>query len=165
MNHQQIEQYAAGADTVAQAIRGLSRQEFLATPVPGTWSILQIVVHFMDSDLIGADRMKRIIAEHNPTLIGYDETAFSQRLFPERLDPFQAAEVFRLNRELTAVILRSLPESAFNRTGQHSERGQVTLSSMIQNYVEHLEHHLRFIEKKRSLLGNPGADHTGQSAR
>ncbi len=31
----------------------------------------------MDSDLIGADRMRRIAAMDKPLLIGYDETAFS----------------------------------------------------------------------------------------
>jgi hypothetical protein len=49
-----------------------------AFPVPGTWSIQQIVLHMMDSDLIASDRMKRVIAEDRPTLIGYNETAFSE---------------------------------------------------------------------------------------
>ncbi len=35
----------------------------------------------IDSDLILADRMKRVIAEEHPTLIGFDESLFAQRLF------------------------------------------------------------------------------------
>jgi len=112
-----IEQYTAGAGEVEKTIAGLSREDFLAEPVPGTWSIQQIVIHLMDSDLIASDRMKRVIAEENPAIIGYDETLFARKLFYEELDPFLAAEVFRKNRELTAVILRNLPEEAFRRVG------------------------------------------------
>jgi hypothetical protein len=37
----------------------------------------------MDSDLIATDRIKRMIAEDNPQLIGYDENKFVQSLFYE----------------------------------------------------------------------------------
>jgi hypothetical protein len=150
-----IEQYAKGAGLPGESIKGLSREDFLATPVPGTWSIQQIVMHLMDSDLIASDRMKRIIAEENPAIIGYHEGLFSQRLFYEKQDPFQAAEVFRMNREMTAVILRNLPAAAFNRTGMHNERGKVSLKELVAMYVQHLEHHLGFLRHKRQLLGKP----------
>ena len=73
MDRAMIERYAAGADVPAAAIRGLTRDELNAFPVPGTWSIQQIVLHLMDSDLIGSDRMKRVAAEENPvaSVIGW----------------------------------------------------------------------------------------------
>lgn len=155
MDKQMIEQYSRGGIQLQEAIKGLTAKEFLATPVPGTWSIQQIVIHLMDSDLIGADRMKRVIAEENPALIGYNETLFSQKLFYEKLDPFLAAEVFRKNRELMGVILTSLPESAFARSGMHNERGRVTLGELVSGYSQHLAHHLGFLRHKRQLLGKP----------
>ncbi|HEX5244277.1 MAG TPA: DinB family protein [Tepidisphaeraceae bacterium] len=155
MDPQLIEAYAAGAGKLAHAIAGLSGEDFHKTPVAGTWSIGQIIIHMMDSDLIGSDRMKRVIAEEIPTLIGYHETAFSQKLFYEKLDPFKAADVFRQNRELMAVILRNLPDIAFERAGMHSEHGRMTLGEFVKNYVDHLEHHLTFIRKKRAMIGKP----------
>jgi uncharacterized damage-inducible protein DinB len=153
MDRTMIERYGAGAEEVEKAIAGLAREDFLAVPVAGTWSIQQIVIHLMDSDLIGADRMKRVIAEENPAIIGYDETLFSQKLFYEKLDPFLAAEIFRKNRELMTVILRSLPEAAFARVGTHNQSGRVTLEELVATYVQHLEHHLGFLRHKRRLLG------------
>jgi len=156
MDRALIERYAAGAAVPAEAIRGLTPSELNAFPVPGTWSIQQIVVHLMDSDLIGSDRMKRVAAENvPPQLIGYDETAFAKNLPYEKLDPAQACEVFRLNRLLTAAVLRNLPDSAFTRHGMHSERGRETLADLVEGYVEHLEHHMKFIREKRKLLGKP----------
>jgi uncharacterized damage-inducible protein DinB len=155
MKNQLVEQYANGADALSQAIAGLSRDDLLAYPVPGTWSIQQIVLHLMDSDLISSDRMKRVIAEENPTLIGYDETAFARGLFYEALDAGLAADVFAKNRRLTAEILRRVPEEAFDRFGMHSERGRVTLALLVQGMIDHLEHHLKFLREKRRLLGKP----------
>jgi len=151
-----VERYAAGATLPAAAIAGLTRQQLNAFAVPGTWSIQQIVIHLMDSDLIGADRMKRVAAEDRvPSLIGYDESAFVRNLFPDQLDPRLACEVFEKNRLLTAEVLRRLPEAAFQRTGDHNEHGIMTLAELVQNYADHLDHHLKFIREKRTLLGCP----------
>jgi len=155
MDRSLIEQYANGAGMVAEAIEGLSAAEFLAVPVPHTWGIGQIVMHLMDSDLIGSDRMKRVIAEENPAIIGYNETAFATKLFYEKQDFAMAAEIFRLNRQSTAIVLRNLPDAAFARVGTHNERGKVTLADLVTTYVQHLEHHLRFLRHKRQLLGKP----------
>src|SRR5690348_3245339 len=130
MSQTSVEVYVAGAGILREAIKGLSKADFLAQPVPNSWSIQQIVLHLMDSDLIASDRMKRIIAEENPTIIGFDETAFSKKLFYDELDPFLAAEVFEKNRKLTGEILRRLPEAAFGRVGTHNERGKVTLADL-----------------------------------
>jgi len=155
MDRTLIEQYAKGAGMVAESIKGLTRDDFRATPVPGTWSIQQIVIHLMDSDLIASDRMKRVIAEDNPAIIGYNETAFSQKLFYDKLDPAVAADIFKKNRELTAIILQNLPDNAFARTGTHNERGKISLKELLAMYVQHLEHHLGFLRHKRQLLGKP----------
>ncbi len=152
MKRELIEQYAAGADVPATSIVGLERADLLAFPVPGTWSIQQIILHLMDSDLIGSDRMKRIAAEERPTLVAFNETAFADRLGYEHLSARDAAEIFRRNRLMTAEILRRLPPEAFERTGQHTERGDVTLEQLLATYVQHVDHHLKFIRDKRKLL-------------
>jgi hypothetical protein len=156
MNHVDwIENYVRGATQLAESIGGLTRDELNAFPLPGTWSIQQIVLHLMDSDLIASDRMKRVIAEENPTLIGFDESAFANRLRYDKLDPHVAADLFQKNRQLTAVILCDLPEEAFARIGTHSEAGPLTLGDLIETYVNHLAHHLKFLHEKRTLLGKP----------
>jgi hypothetical protein len=155
MDRDLIERYRAGAGRLRPAIAGLSPEQLNAFPVPGTWSIQQIVFHLMDSDLIASDRMKRVAAEDEPTLIGYDETAFSQKLYHDQLDPQLACDIFEKNRLLTAEILRRLPPAAFARTGNHNERGRVSLADLLETYVDHLDHHLKFIHDKRRMLGSP----------
>jgi hypothetical protein len=153
MDRSVIDAYKRGAYEPARAILGLAREKLNAVPVPGTWSIQQIVLHLVDSDLIASDRMKRVIAEENPTIVGFDESAFARHLFYGEMDAQLAADVFAKNRLLTAALLRRLPDQAFARYGTHNERGRITLEHLVAAYVEHLEHHLRFIHQKRKLLG------------
>ncbi|MBX9791298.1 MAG: DinB family protein [Pirellulales bacterium] len=151
-----VSRYIAGAKQPAEAIAGLADAELDAHPVPGTWSIREIVLHLMDSDLIASDRMKRVIAENRPPmLIGYDETAFAGRLYGKHLDVAKACEIFRLNREMTGEILTRLADDAFARTGEHNESGTVTLEYLVETYVKHVAHHLRFVREKRRLVGKP----------
>src|SRR5918993_2618149 len=148
-----IEQFERGGEKLRRAIAGLSREDLLAFPVPGTWSIQQIAIHLADSELVGVDRMKRVIAEENPLLIGYDETKFSQRLFYEEQSAEAAVTLVDVSRREFAKVLRKLPADAFSRTGIHNEVGKLTLAELVQKYVKHLDHHLKFIHEKRAKLG------------
>jgi uncharacterized damage-inducible protein DinB len=156
MDRSLIDRYEADADLPARSIAGLSPDDLKAFPGPGAWSVQQVILHLMDSDLIGADRMKRVAAEPKPpALIGYDETAFASQLHYHDQDPVTACEVFRLNRRRTATVLRRLPDEAFAKIGNHSERGPETLEQLVRDYVEHARYHLKFISDKRARLGKP----------
>ncbi|MCZ6655254.1 MAG: DinB family protein [Planctomycetota bacterium] len=148
-----VERYAAGASAPAQAIAGLTADQVGSHPVPERWSIRQVVLHLMDVDLIGSYRIKRILAEDNPTLDLFDEVAFAQNLGYEQQDAAAAAEVFRLNRALTADMLRRLPDEDFERTGNHGEVGPVSIGFYVRLFTHHVAHHMKFVHKKRTVLG------------
>lgn len=147
-----IDQYEAGGAKLRQAIQNLTPEDLRAFPVPNTWSIQQIVLHLVDTDLVLADRMKRVIAEDNPPLIGFDETRFAQRLAYHDQPAADAVTLFDLNRRLFSRVLRSLPPTAFERTGVHNQRGPLTLAQILQTSIRHLDHHLKFLYDKRALL-------------
>ena len=153
MNRALIDQYEAQATLPAKAIDGLSARELNAFPVEGMWIIQQVIIHLLDSDLVAADRMKRVIAEPNPTLLAYDENAFAKHLHYDQLDPALACEIFRLNRLMMTKLLRLLPEDAFEKTGNHTERGKESLAHIVQIYSDHVPHHLKFVDEKRKKLG------------
>jgi hypothetical protein len=150
-----IEQYEQGPAKLTAAVRGLNPSELKAAPAIGGWTIQQIVIHLMDSDLVGTYRMKRIVAEDNPALLTYDEAKFAASLFYHEQPLEQALAMFELNRRMFANVLRRLGESAFERVGTHSQRGPVTLTQQLETYVKHLDHHLKFIYEKREQLAKP----------
>jgi hypothetical protein len=99
--------------------------------------------------------MKRVIAEENPLIIGYDETRFAAALhYHEQSREEELALLEGMRRQL-ARVLKALPESGWVRTCVHSERGLMTLEEMVQAEVEHIPHHIRHINDKRAALGLP----------
>lgn len=150
-----VEKFIAGADSLNRLLVGLSREDLLAHPVPGTWSLQTLIIHVMDSDLIATHRMKRIIAEDVPLLISYDENAFAANLHYEHLDAALAAETFRINRVQMGQILRRCDDAAFARIGVHNQRGKVTLGEMVEMYVRHVDNHFVFARAKLKALGKP----------
>lgn len=151
MNRKLIDTYEAGGSKLRAGIQGLSPAQLDARPADGSWTIRQIVLHLMDSDLIASERMKRVIAMDVPALIAYDESAFAAKLSYDVLDANIAVDVFDGNRKLTAALLRRQPDAAFDRVGNHNERGPITLASLVETYVQHLDHHMAFIQRKRNL--------------
>ena len=150
-----VEQFIADADSLNRLMAGLSKDDLLAHPVPGTWSLQTLIIHVMDSDLIATHRMKRIIAEDAPLLISYDENAFAASLHYESLDAALAAETFRINRLQMGQILTKCDDAAFSRFGIHNQRGKVTLADMVSMYVKHVESHFVFARAKLKALGKP----------
>lgn len=149
-----IAAYAQGPSLVRSAFAGLTAQHLDAFPVPGTWSLRQIGVHLLDSDLAATHRMRRIASEDTPPLIiAYDETAFSRGLSYDRDDLDLVLDVFEMNRRWTAAWLSRVPEKDFARYGIHNQRGRVTLAEMVAMYVQHVDHHLKFVKQKRAMLG------------
>lgn len=153
MDRTLIEQFVAGGQLLRSSYQGLTKEQLFKHPIPDTWSLHQIAIHLMDSDLIGTDRMKRIACMDKPLLVGYDETGFSKLPGSDEIDVNEAIDIFDRNRKLTAKILHKLSDADYQRYGIHTEKGKVTLEQMVQSYIQHLEGHLVWVRKKRTMVG------------
>jgi uncharacterized damage-inducible protein DinB len=147
-----IDTYLAGPELLRKAVAGLTREQLLARPIPGKWSTLEVVCHLADFDPILADRMKRVIAEDRPTLIGADENHFAARLAYQERDLQEELTILDNGRRQMGRILRTLKPEDFQRTGMHNERGEVTLERLLTTAINHIPHHVKFIEEKRQFL-------------
>lgn len=153
MNQTYIDEYESGAQKLSGAIRGLTREDLLSFPVPGTWSIQQIVIHLADCEQVYADRMKRVISEENPALQGFDQNKWVEGLHYQDQSAEDAVKLIELTRKQMTGILRALPPEAFERSGTHSEYGKRTLAQLVDGASKHLEHHLKFVHQKRAAMG------------
>lgn len=155
MHEQLLARYDAGSATVRAMVAGLTPAELNRAIGPGTWSIRQVVIHLLDSDLIATHRIRRMVAEELPLLVSYDETVFAEKLGYEHDDITLVCDLFELNRRFTSALLRRLPASGFERVGIHTQRGRVTVGETIEIYARHVEHHLEFVKGKRTAIGKP----------
>jgi uncharacterized damage-inducible protein DinB len=148
-----LARFSEGPELLEYAAQGLTDEQLKARPGPGSWSIAEIVAHMADSDVVATDRMKRVIAENEPSLLAYDENAWIARLQGQELPVAQALTLFRANRAWMSSILARCAPADFARAGIHTENGRRTLADLVVTYVNHLDHHLKFLYGKRANLG------------
>jgi uncharacterized damage-inducible protein DinB len=151
-----IAAYLDGPRLLRQAVAGLSAEQARARPVAGKMSTLEVVCHLADFESIIADRIKRVLAEDNPTLIGADENRFLAALAYHERDLEEELVIVERTRSQLARILRAAPASALGRVGSHNERGPRTAEQLLQSAINHIPHHVAFIREKRRALGLAG---------
>jgi hypothetical protein len=143
-----IDQYEDGHQAILAALEGISADELEAREAPGEWSPREIVHHLADSEMTSAVRLRLLIAQDAPVIIGYDQEAFVRELFPERpIEPSLAA--FAAARSATAPILRRLSEEQWQRAGTHSEVGTYSVEDWLQTYSAHAHDHADQIRRAR----------------
>ena len=144
-----LERFRRGPEVLAVVLTGVFGEEEDFALAPGKWSIRQIVAHLADAELVGAHRLRAVVAEDNPTLTAFDQDAWTQNLDYTHRKPKQSLESFRRQRAENYDLLKNLPEAAFARTGNHTEMGKVTLLQLVEGYAEHAENHARQLQQMR----------------
>ncbi len=147
-----IDAYLGGPALLRQAVAGMTQEQLVARPVPRKWSTLEVICHLADFEIIGADRIKRVIAENEPALFGGDEKLFAARLAYHQRSAEEELLLIALLHQQVARILRTLMPEDFQRRGVHSEAGPLTLENFVERMTRHFPHHLQFIKEKRKLL-------------
>ena len=118
-------------------------EDFVAAP--GKWSIRQIVAHVADAEIVMAHRFRQLIAEDSPTMVWFDQDAWATQLDYARRKPKQSLETLRRTRAENYELLKPLPESAYERAGNHTRNGRMTLGQLLEHGAIHTESHARQI--------------------
>ena len=147
-----IDEYAAGPYILEKGIAGMSDDALRATPVAGKWSTHQVICHIADFEPVYADRMKRVLAETDPTLLSGDPNLFAARLAYDRRDVQEELQIIELVRKQMVRILRTVEPDDFQRRGIHSADGPLTLEALLRRITSHIPHHVKFIAEKRIVL-------------
>lgn len=144
-----IDRYRDGHREVVDAVRDITPGELDAQGDPSEWSARQVVHHLADSEMTSAIRLRRLIAEENPQIVGYNEEAFAERLHYDR--PIDASlDALRASRESTAEILDRLSEAEWSRAGTHNEMGPYGVETWLETYAAHAHEHADQIRRARA---------------
>jgi hypothetical protein len=145
---QLVEQYRHGYAAVVRALDGITEAELDRRPAPGKWTAREIVHHLADSEMTSAIRLRRLIAEDNPVIVGYDQEEFARRLWYDR--PIAASlGALKAARETSCEILDRLTDADWQRTGTHSESGLYSVITWLEIYAVHAHDHADQIRRAR----------------
>ena len=148
-----VDAYLKGPEDLRSSVKGMTRDQLTAHPIPGRWSTLEVVCHLADFEAVLAERMKRIIAIDTPLLLAADENVFLKSLHYHDRDVEEELTLIDVTRKQMARIIRRLSAEQLQLTGVHDKRGLLTLEKVIQIATNHIPHHLPYIAEKKAALG------------
>lgn len=135
------------------ATDGLSDDDARRREREGKWSVLHVVRHLADSDLVSGYRLRLVVSHDRPAISGYDQDRFADRLhyldgtLAEALDDHAAL------RRMNVRWLSRLSDDERARAGVHSERGEESAERLVRLMAGHDLVHLRQIARVRTALG------------
>lgn len=104
---------------------------------PGKWSMLEVLAHLADSDLVWACRLRTVLAEADPVLTGYDQDRWVERLRYRDWPLEEVLEAIDYQRPRNLRLLAGLSGEERAREGRHDERGTESIDHMIRLYAGH----------------------------
>ena len=130
---------------------------FLGTrPEPGEWSVLELVAHLADSELVTAARLRWIAAEDEPDIVGYDQDLWVSGLRQVDEDPATLLGAFAALRHWNLDLWARLPVADRERVGIHRERGRESIDLIVRlaagHDLVHLDQARRTLEAVRRQL-------------
>ncbi|MBW8772481.1 MAG: DinB family protein [Gemmatimonadetes bacterium] len=142
-----ITRYAEGPERLREALAEVPEEMLQWRPAPGKWSVHEVVVHCADSEANAHGRIRTLIAERDPVILGYDQDEWARR-FDYHSRPMGTAlvtvEAVRAN---TVPILESLSDSDWKKQGRHTESGAYGAEDWLRSYGTHLEVHAAQIRR------------------
>lgn len=135
-----IRRYREGYAAVEAALAGAPAAQ-LDRPDADGWTARQVVHHLADSEMTSALRLRKLIAEPNPVVWGYDEELYAKSLWYDARPLEPSLLAFRAARESTATILEHLSEADWRRQGWHTESGVYSVERWLEIYAAHGHDH------------------------
>src|SRR3954466_4006032 len=144
-----LERYKQGYGVVTCALAGITEAELDTRPEPGEWTPREIVHHLADGEMTSAIRLRRLLAEDNPTIQGYDQDAFARELYYDRRPIQPALDALAAARATTAEILDHLTDEQWSRSGTHTESGTYSVETWLRIYADRAHDPATQIERAR----------------
>jgi hypothetical protein len=146
-----LKRYRDGHRVVVDALEGITAAELDRRPAPDEWTAREIVHHLADSEMTSAIRLRKLLAEANPVIYGYDEAEFARRFTFDR--PLEASlDALAATRATTAEIVERIGEADWRRTGWHTESGPYGVETWLEIYASHAHDHADQIRRARGAV-------------
>jgi DinB superfamily len=136
---------------VAKLVKGITKKRLSRRPSPEKWSVTEILAHLADVEIVQGFRIRLILGLPGVAIQGFDQDVWAKYSDYASHDPVLSLEGYRVNRERTLRLLKSLPRQMWDSYGMHSERGRETVKRVSEMMAGHDINHLNQI--RTSLKG------------
>lgn len=137
-----LEVFAQTASTLADVVRKHPATVLRSRPFGGKWTPNEIIGHLVDSEWVCGYRLRLILCEDNPAILGMNQDLWVAGQRHNEREPSELVEMFGTLRQFNLALWKRMSPADLKRTGQHNERGPESLGLMLRLYAGHDLSHL-----------------------
>jgi hypothetical protein len=132
---------------LSERTQGL-RDTVLRTPeAPGKWSVVEVIQHLADSELVFGFRIRMVLTADRPPLQGFDQDLWARELGYKDAQLDIALWQLRGLRIPNLRLARRLSPQQLDRVGIHGERGPESAGHLLKLMAAHDLVHRRQIDR------------------
>jgi hypothetical protein len=149
-NRDPLEVLAQTSSTLAEIVGKYSAAVLRSRPFEGKWTPNEIIGHLTDSEWVYGFRLRLILCENDPAVLGINQDLWVAALRHNEREPSELVEIFRTMRSFNFALWQRTSPEDLKRTGQHNERGPESLGVMLRllagHDLSHLDQITRYIQ-------------------
>ena len=130
-----------------QRIQGIDEPALRRPEAPGKWSVIDVIQHLADSDLVAAYRIKMILSEDKPPLQGYDQDRWASEFRYAQIPLALVLDQLRALRAANLHLWSRLTSQQLERVGLHAERGPESAGHLLRLMGAHDLVHRRQVDR------------------
>ena len=138
---------AGTAKKLERLIEGVPAAKLSKRPAPDKWSVVEILAHLADSEIVRGWRMRQILGAPGTPIQAFDQDSWAVSGHYEKRDARKSLELFRALREANLALLKSLTKEQWKHHGMHAERGIETIEHIDRMHAGHDLNHLAQVER------------------
>ena len=101
------------------------------------WSVVEVICHLCDAEEISLQRMQTMRDQDRPKIAGYDQEALARERNHNETNLYAALNAFIGFRERYIAALSALSSDEWERSGEHTEIGRITIFAHTLHKVSH----------------------------
>jgi hypothetical protein len=158
MNDAELKKHLEAAEKspkqIAAAVSGVPDTTLRFKPAPDKWSILEILGHLADIEVVYAYRIRQMLADTQPVIAPMDQNAWAKKLGYSDSAPAELVALYGLNRHANLQLLRRLKPGDLEKSAYHPElKRDLTVAEIVQQMSGHGANHLQQIERLKKETG------------
>jgi uncharacterized damage-inducible protein DinB len=139
-------------ERLRELVAGLDESALRQPEAPGKWSILEVIGHLADTEVVYRYRMRMSVAQPGSAIPDYDQDLWAAGLRYNDGDLESALREIEALRAANLAWLKGLSEEEMGRAGIHQERGSESVRQIVALLGAHDLVHRNQIQRIKSAL-------------
>lgn len=141
-----IKKYRKSVKTLKKALEKIPRKVWDFQPEPAEWSINQIIMHLLDTELVSFSRARKMISNPGCNLVPMNADEYANNLNYLQADVDKALDLLGDFIDFMTKWLETIPLEKFQITAIHPDFEEpYSLERWLQHFSEHTYSHIEQI--------------------